>query len=169
MGLKLDLGCGNRAEEGYQGVDINPSLGDIHVDLEKYPWPWEDNSVETVRIHHFIEHVHDVIPFMEELWRVCQDKALVKVVVPYWTSSRAWQDPTHVRGFTEASFLYYNQEWLKREKLEYYTKANFIVDKVGFQWHPDFEGKAEAAQMFALSHYVNAVLDMYVELIAAKG
>ena len=45
-GLKLDLGCGQRKQEGYEGVDIVPGEGIDHiVDLFQFPWPFADRSV----------------------------------------------------------------------------------------------------------------------------
>lgn len=59
--LKLDLACGNNKIEGYTGVDVAAleSVDVVH-DLNEYPWPFEENSVDEVHCAHYIEHIkHD--------------------------------------------------------------------------------------------------------------
>jgi len=55
--LKLDLGCGNTPREGFEGVDIAGDKATHKVDLFKFPWPFEDNSVEEINLSHFMEHI----------------------------------------------------------------------------------------------------------------
>lgn len=55
---KLDLGCGLTPKEGYEGVDIRGNEKAKHiVDLFKFPWPFEDNSVDEIHASHLLEHV----------------------------------------------------------------------------------------------------------------
>jgi SAM-dependent methyltransferase len=59
--LKLDLACGQNKVEGFKGVDRVALEGvDYVVDLQEYPWPFEDNSVDEIYCSHYIEHIkHD--------------------------------------------------------------------------------------------------------------
>ena len=108
--LRLDLACGQHKQPGFVGVDRVALEGvDQVVDLEAYPWPWPDASVEAVHCSHFIEHVTDFCAFMNELWRVMIPGGTALIIAPYYTSMRAWQDPTHKRAISEASFLYANK------------------------------------------------------------
>lgn len=57
--IKLDLACGQNKREGFTGVDIagNPDI--IH-DLNVYPYPFDDNSVDEIYCSHYVEHIpHD--------------------------------------------------------------------------------------------------------------
>lgn len=58
---KIDLACGNNKKEGYFGVDIVNVPGvDLVHDLNVYPYPFEDNSVEKINCSHYMEHIkHD--------------------------------------------------------------------------------------------------------------
>jgi hypothetical protein len=57
---KLDLGCGLNPKEGFEGVDIRGNEKAKHiVDLFKFPWPFEDNSVDEIHASHLLEHVWD--------------------------------------------------------------------------------------------------------------
>ena len=42
------------------------------------------------------------------------------IIAPYYTSMRAWQDPTHKRAISEATFLYANNEWRRTKGLDHY-------------------------------------------------
>lgn len=71
-------------------------------------WPWaEDNSCSFVIAHQTLEHLYNLIPAMNEVWRICDDDAWFEVIVPYYKSPAAFQDPTHVRFFTEMTFRYW--------------------------------------------------------------
>src|SRR5436189_263389 len=44
--MKLNLGCGFNRVDGYWNVDKEPQCKpDQCVDLERFPWPWSDNSI----------------------------------------------------------------------------------------------------------------------------
>ncbi len=55
--LKLDLACGQNPKEGFEGVDLYAANAKHRVDLFKFPFPWEDNSVSEIHCSHFIEHL----------------------------------------------------------------------------------------------------------------
>jgi len=88
---RLDLACGNNKLEGYLGVDItlDGTEADVCWDLEKYPWPFESNSVDEIFCRHYIEHISDLIMFMNEVYRILKPNAKVTFVAPYYTSVRA--------------------------------------------------------------------------------
>ncbi len=164
--IKLDIACGQNKREGFKGVDIAPGKGvDFVHDLEKYPWPFADNSVEEANISHYVEHVRDLIKFMNELHRIMKPGAQCSIVSPYYSSMRAWQDPTHVRAISEATFLYFNQKWLSDNKLDHYgVKADFDFS-YGYAFYPEWANRSEEARAFAVKHYNNVVSDIQVALV----
>ncbi len=169
--MKLDIACGQNKQKGFKGVDIAPGEGvDFVWDLEQYPWtPFKDNSCDEIVISHYLEHVKDFMKFMDEVYRICQNGAIVRIVSPYYTSIRAWQDPTHVRAISEATFLYTDKNWRTANKLDHYPmKCNFqVVNMVTFINEP-WNVKSEEAKQFAARHYWNVVSDILVELKAIK-
>ncbi len=169
--MKLDIACGQNKQQGFKGVDIVPGPGvDFVWDLEKYPWePFKDNSVEEVYVSHYAEHAKDLMKFMDEVWRICQHDAKVTILGPYYTSIRAWQDPTHRRTLSEATWLYYDKDWREMNKLDHYPiKSNFKGEKIAVFFNPPWDKKSEEARQFAQQHYWNVVSDMLVELRAIK-
>jgi acetyltransferase-like isoleucine patch superfamily enzyme/SAM-dependent methyltransferase len=108
--VRVDLGCGARKAPGFIGVDIFPAPSvDIVADLST-AFPFEENSVDELRAHDFIEHLPDRLRTMNEIWRVCKDGALVDLFVPSTDGRGAFQDPTHVSFWNINSFQYFAVE-----------------------------------------------------------
>jgi len=101
--LRLNLGCGSSRMEGFLGVDLYGEP-DIRMDLEKFPWPWEDSSVDEIAMIHVLEHLgrdpNTFIGVIKELYRVCRNGALIHIAVPHPRHDNFLGDPTHVRPVT---------------------------------------------------------------------
>ena len=163
--LKLDLACGQNKTEGYFGVDIAPGPNvDAVVDLEQFPWPIESNSAEDIVCNHYVEHTSDLMKFMNEVYRILKPGGKIKIVAPYYTSMRCWQDPTHTRAISDATFLYYNKEWRKINKLDHYPITCDFDFTYGYDMDPTWASKHEEARNFAIAHYWNIVNDIHVVL-----
>lgn len=174
--VKIDLACGDRKKEGYIGVDIEetPSVDIVH-DLTKYPWPFEDNSVDEVHCSHYIEHIpHDInnendrrdgfIQFMDEVHRILKPGGKAVFIAPYYTSMRAYGDPTHRRYIADWSFYYFNKEWLDANKLTHYNiKSDFDIVFSYFLTN-DMTLKSEEVRKKAFTHDWNVINDIQAEL-----
>lgn len=170
---KLDLACGNNKAEGFIGVDIcqTPAVDVVH-DLRVTPWPFEDDSIDEARASHFFEHLHpsERITFMNELYRVLKKGAGCLFVTPRGFD-RQVQDFTHVwPPIVEASYLYFDQDWYKANKLEHYIevhgiKCNFDVRPVNVSVSQEFLTKCDEHKLFAARYYTNAAVDMVVLVV----
>jgi len=163
--LKLNLACGNRKLEGYIGVDIikTPEV-DVVWDLNEYPYPWEDGEVDEITCHHFVEHVEDIIKFMDECYRILKVGGKFEIVAPYYSSVRAWQDPTHVRAISEYTFLYFNKKWREDNLLEHYNiKSDYDFTYV-YNLDSMWANRNEEARNFAIKYYINVVNDIFLTL-----
>lgn len=112
---KLDLGCGKNKAEGYIGIDkyLYPCV-DIVRDIDRHGLPFDSDSVDEVRAFHFLEHCHDLIFVMNEIWRVLRPGGRAVIRVPcIEVGTGAFRDPTHVRYFNSDSFAYFtNSAWV---------------------------------------------------------
>jgi len=113
--LKLDIGCGDNTERGigWIGMDIVPfeSVDVVH-DIEQYPWPFPDQTFTLLSSAHVIEHLNPlnkgIVKFMDEAWRVLKYDGQFRISTPHAGSLGFWSDPTHVKGFTPRSFMYFD-------------------------------------------------------------
>ena len=162
--LRLDIACGQNKKFGYQGVDITPMDGvDFVVDLTKFPWPFADNSVYEIHCSHYVEHTPDLIAFMDECYRILCPGGTIDIHAPYYSSIRAWQDPTHVRAISEATFTYFTKVGRDGMNLTHYPiKSDFEIINTIMIFNPEYEPKAEEAKIWALRHYINVVDDIRV-------
>jgi predicted O-linked N-acetylglucosamine transferase (SPINDLY family)/glycosyltransferase involved in cell wall biosynthesis len=107
----IDIGCGISKKNGFVGVDVCAGPGvDIVADLNQI-FPFEDDSIDEIKAYDVIEHLHDRLHTMNEIWRVCKDGALIDIRVPSTDGRGAFQDPTHVSFWNINSFMYYSNDF----------------------------------------------------------
>lgn len=133
----LDVGCGERKKKienaNVIGVD-SIALPDVDVshDLNKFPWPFNDDEFDLVILDDVLEHLNDTVKVIEEIHRITKNHGLIKISVPHYTSDNYYTDITHKRAFTSRSFDFFD---LKCEGVHhYYSKAEFSIKKkiIGF-------------------------------------
>lgn len=119
----FDLGGGINPERGWIAVDKvidhDPNLDYrptyMPYDLNKVPWPWDDNSVLAFRAQDFLEHLPDPIQTMKEIWRCLVPGGWLLSSTPSTDGRGAFQDPTHVSFWNQNSWWY----WCKEEQAKY--------------------------------------------------
>lgn len=166
--LRLDLGCGPRPRDGFEGVDAL-DFGQKHkLDLRQ-SWPWADESVAEAHSSHFIEHLegHERVHFFNELYRVLAWGGTAQIIAPHWSSDRAYGDPTHkwppVSNWTA---LYLHKGW--RDANAPHTGYTCDFDyTVGFSEDPAIQPRAQDFKQFAVNHYRNAACDIFINLTKA--
>ncbi len=110
-GILLDIGLTDGKQPNYLKMARQKAVGvDLVHDLEKFPWPLEDNSCLTILAAHIIEHIKPwlTVSWMNELWRVMKKDGQLAISTPYAGSPLWWQDPTHCTGLNELSFAYFD-------------------------------------------------------------
>ena len=182
---KLNLGCGNNKLDGYINVD-KYGEPDLKFDLEKFPWPWKDNSIEEIVMHHVLEHLgaktKTYLKIIQELYRICTANALIKISVPHPRHDTFLNDPTHVRPITIESLDLFskknNQRWIKN-KLSHTTLALYL--DVDFEiinntmildpyWHDKYiNEKIKKEEMMQIAkQYNNVIIENNITLIVIK-
>lgn len=175
--LKLDLGCGPNKRPDFIGVDALSFDGKVDVvhDLRQI-WPWADGSVAEVHCSHFLEHLtgHERVFFFNELYRVLcpaeyeggkPNKGFATIIVPHWSSERAYGDPTHQwPPVVFFAFYYLNADWRKGNAPHCGYTCNFDVTG-GNALPPEWTVKNQETQMFAQTHYINVATDLQLMVV----
>jgi hypothetical protein len=161
--MKLNLGSGKNHKDGFLSIDITDVVGaDIVHDLTKYPWPFNDNSIDEILASHFIEHLDGIerMAFFNECYRIMKVGATMKCITPGAFTSRYMQDPTHKFPMVVAEFYNYLNENVRiTGGLDHYPlTCNF--DLVG---HHELNNIYHDMN-FAQNHLVNSVNDLVVML-----
>ena len=79
----LNVGCGINKYPGSIGLDSNTNTrADVIADLDQSPFPFRDDSFREIRAIHVIEHVGNVIRFMEEVHRLLAPGGRAMIVTP---------------------------------------------------------------------------------------
>jgi SAM-dependent methyltransferase len=183
--MKLNLGCGNNQIAGWVNVDkfanCNP---DIVVDLEHFPFPWEDNSVDEILLSHVLEHLGQLtdvyLKIIQELYRICRHGAIIKIDVPHPYHENFISDPTHVRPITVEGLKLFdqtlNQEWINEgfsnTPLGIYLGVNFKITNAKYiidEKHHDIL-KSEGELIFELMRkQLNVCKQISIELVCIKA
>lgn len=184
-GLRLNLGCGAKRLAGYVNVD---KFGDpdLYFDLEVFPYPWSDNSVVEVEMHHVLEHLGQqtdtYLKIIQELYRICQPGAKIHITVPHHRSDRFFHDPTHVRPITTVGLSMFskrrNREWQEAGKaftlLALYLNVDFELTEIVYTpsevWLERYPASAsDTAKLLKESEiYSNLIKDVEMTLVAVK-
>ena len=185
--LKLNLGCGHSHLDGWVNVDKHPTPScDQIVDLEILPWPWPDNSVDEILLNHVLEHLGGwsdlYLGIIKEIWRVCNNRALVSITVPHTRHDHFLSDATHVRAITWEGLCMFSQE--ENQK---WIATGSATTPLGIQIGVDFhmegatlvldepwakrqrEGTITDEELhFAAKHYNNVIMEIKMSLRALK-
>lgn len=117
-GLSIELGCGPTKRKAdsigidlhdHQGVDL---VGDALEVLRRFP----DGSVRSAYSAHFLEHLADARPLLQELARVLASDGVVTLIVPHFSNPFYHSDPTHRHpyGLYTMSYLCHDDLLIRR-------------------------------------------------------
>lgn len=138
-------------------------LDDHAVDLKQTTRELEiGGETITVVTHVELVRLHERVHFFNELYRVLAPGAKCVIQTPYWASTRAYGDPSHVwPAVAEFSYYYLDAEWRRREAphdadlytCDFHTSWGFVPSQ-------DLLVRSTDYQQFALANYKDAALDL---------
>jgi len=153
-----------------------------------------DNSVDEIEASMLVEHIPHVTYlgskngmkegfddcfylFFDEIYRVLKKaefepdnpnvptRGFARLITPYYTSMRCWQDPTHARAISEASYLYLNKKWREDNKLDHYpVKCDFDYF-YNYNLDGSLANRNQEFQMNAVRTQNNSVSDIIVTIV----
>jgi len=187
MSLRLNLGCGGERLPGWVNVDkFAEAHPDVVHDLERFPWPFQDDSAGEVLLKHVLEHLgrdgDTFLGIIRELYRVCAPGGRVRIVVPHPRHRDFLQDPTHVRPVLAEMFEHFslevNEDWIRRglpgTPLAVYLGLDFRIESATLNldpwWDAEFRsGRIDREQLDrAMRDHNNVVQTTDIVLRAVK-
>jgi len=149
----LNLGCGRNLEAGFINLDrvAGPGVDRVtNLDYEVQP-DWPDNWIggyqefDCILASHVLEHIRNLIPLMRECHRILRPGGHLLIVAPHASSDDAWEDPTHVRAFTEQSWIYFDRRIYETPGHHGYypSDVDFIFEAVEVRLVPQDDVAAE--------------------------
>ncbi len=171
--MKLNIGSGHSRLDGFTNLDRSTSVGaEIVFDLETCAignrLPLVTSSVEEFHASHILEHIHNILPVMQELYRVAEPDAKLIVRVPYGSSDSAFEDPTHVRQFFLNSFSYFGQPAYARADYGYIGDWKEVGRTLVLNPNAAVQPESLEEAQHMLQHMRNSVVEFIVELRAIK-
>lgn len=181
--VRLDLGCGPNKKEGFTGCDQYAMEGVDHVfNIGQDRWPFEDNSAEEAHASHFVEHldVKERCHFVNELYRVLKPGGKCAIIVPCWSSNRAYGDPTHKwPPVSQMWFFYLLRDWRLGNKEKNIGANAPHTDKKWLEWgfdcdfeatfasgmHPMLHTRNPEFQQLAIQFCIEATQDIHATLV----
>jgi len=105
--MKLNLGCGRRKLKGtWINVDrVKHDNVDVVHNLDTFPYPFTDNSVDYIYMHDVIEHLANPYECMIECHRILKPKGIIEIITSHKNHLSSY-DIAHKSYFTERSMCH---------------------------------------------------------------
>lgn len=150
--MKINLGCGGDLRPGYINIDMfslelalerarqcgrKVSLDRItykNHDLNKYPYPFKDNSVDSILAFGVLEHIKDYESAFKEITRILKPGGILHIKVPHFTAAGNHSE-FHKTRFWWHSFSPYRLKRKSRtslEALDLYSSFITLNKKINF-------------------------------------
>ena len=144
---RINIGSGMDFRADYLNIDINDYWApDIVADVSTASFPSAEpyetkrfgpvtivpGTIDNLVGNDVLEHVRDLVATMTNCLNLLRVGGTFDINVPYDLSYGAWQDPTHLRGFNERSWIYYT-DWFWYLG---WTEAKFSLQKSEYALSP---------------------------------
>jgi hypothetical protein len=145
--MKLNLGSGYTQIDGFLNIDKNPNTNpDYVLDIENNLFPFEDNTITEIRAYHIFEHIGlNFFQLMKEIYRICEDQAVIDIQVPHHRSEIWFGDPSHIRFITIDNMRMFSKKYnrINRERFNSCTdiaeQLNVDFEIIDFKFKPSYE------------------------------
>lgn len=140
----IECGCGEskRMADSIAIDIINMDGVDIVADLNKgFPF-FDDNSVDGIVSHHFLEHLTSIDLFFKESYRILKKGGKFSGTVPHFSNPYFYSDYTHKTQFGLYSFSYLSKkQFFKRTVPVFYNDLDFEIIKLEIVFYSIFNSR----------------------------
>jgi len=137
--IKINLGCGKDIKEDFENYDkYYDKKGIKYLDLDDYPYPFKDDSIDYILMLEVLEHLEDRWRCMDELYRILKVGGKLKISVPYYKHPLAYSF-YHRTYFKKRNFDIFESkkmfkvisESYERDAILRTKKIILILEKIG--------------------------------------
>ena len=161
----IELGCGPvRRYAGSIGIDVIDGanvdvVGDALEVLRAFP----DGCARLLTSAHFLEHIPDAGPILDEMGRLLGRGGEIEIVVPHFANPYFHSDPTHQNslGFGLYTMSYYARDPILRRQVPGYVrreqltlKSVDLVFKAARPFYGRYALKRAIGAVFNSTHYL---------------
>lgn len=130
----LNLGCGNKlmTDPGSINHDLTKHRPEVDVawDLNELPWPWADNSFDSIVAASVLEHLRiNLVESLDECWRILRPEGTIHLKLPFWEHANAYADPTHYWRFGLNTLDYFDPTTKLGSQYGFYTTRKWKIVK----------------------------------------
>ncbi len=112
--MRLNIGCQYDYREGWVNLDIDRNYKlDVCWDLNKFPYPFKDNTFDEIMASFVLEQITDTRKAMKELHRIGKQKCKIYISTIHGSFPLRNCEHEHRRGFSRLSF----GEWFCNKSL----------------------------------------------------
>lgn len=180
--MKINIGGGYKRYDGFLNVDSDSlTKPDFLMNLETDAFPVDNDSVSEVKAYHILEHIGEgFFHLMKELYRICEDGAIIDIQVPHHRSEVFYGDPTHVRFITTESLrqfskkrnIWHMKQWNSSSGFGIKCDVDFeLIDYefiISERWRKRFESMTEEEIYEVSSNYNNVYDELHCKLQVIK-
>jgi len=177
---RLNLGCGSDIKVDCINLDRNEGKGiDVVWDLDKFPYPFSNESIDRIFAFHILEHVENYEMTLKEINRIMKPGGALYIRVPHFSA------PIANSEFHKRFFCFTNAFTHKRLKkdatdkdLQNYFGFELIHKELRFDkrfmpwnWLVEPIVKAITPQVYEATFLKSLfpALELYVVMIKRKG
>jgi SAM-dependent methyltransferase len=121
MVKRLNVGSGTDYRKDWTNMDYNNLYNpEVVHNMESIPWPFQESTFDEILIQHVLEHSHNPLLLVNEMFRISKPGAIITIKVPHWSTHWAFGDLTHFSHFSSRCFSHFNDD-----KIYYNKEARF--------------------------------------------
>lgn len=174
--MKLNFGCGRDYKEGWVNIDHSAAVRRDFASLEEVG----DLEFDEVLLSHVLEHIQDLVGFMEHLYSYCAPGAQVLVNVPFYNCRYTWSDPDHKHAISAETFDHFNRTsyWPRPDgqrnpitaahENSYFPHCDFQPVELLYIMDPQFADISPEEQAAAIKFVPNSAVEMRIVLEVIK-
>jgi ubiquinone/menaquinone biosynthesis C-methylase UbiE len=118
--VKIQFGAGKRKLKGFVNVDVDNRFNpEILWDMNKFPYPFKNNSAEKIICEMTLEHINEPTRAIDEFHRIINKQGYIYILVPHFSHHGSHLAEWHISVFNTDYF------WARKTGIESPDELNW--------------------------------------------